>query len=206
MKDIIKEHGFKYWFTNVLWYHYRIPIYVAAGIIALLVVMRIMDGDPLEMDFHIAVITAHPAFSVQGDMLGELLEQRGIQTHNLVLSLSGGEMDYMTFQQMLVVFVDHQYSLMITGASMLGSFADNLDAFYPMEDLGLPPSDIHPNILDLTDTPIIDYLFLNSEPMYALIKLPERQRNGTIRPENIARAEKSAAALRYMLEYPLGFE
>jgi hypothetical protein len=197
----MEEKGFKYWFTNVFWYHYRPHVIVAAAVI-IVAIFLIVDArsGPEGPEFNFAIITGQPAFPLQGIFLEEMLEPKGFNTSSLVLSFADG-VDPMTYQQLLIVFVDDQYALILVGASMLGSFEESFDAFYSMGDFGLPESDFNPRLLDLTGTALMDTLFLNNEPMFGMIKLPPRERNGQASPASIARAERAAEVLRAMLEY-----
>ncbi|MCL2704199.1 MAG: hypothetical protein FWE91_11425 [Defluviitaleaceae bacterium] len=202
-KEIIKEQGFKYWFTNVYWYHYRAHTIVGLAIIvfAIYSVVSFVTSREEEVDFFFAIVTVMPAHHAQGEMLEEFFAEHGYRTKGNVMSLPGDGSDMATWQLLMVTLVNEQYALYIVGESMLYYFGEQADGFWAIEELGLQASALSPMYADLSETLMLEGLMLNLEPMYALVRAPIIQRNGEFRQPDIERGLKAAEGIRLLLEY-----
>lgn len=193
---------FKYWFVNVYWYHYRIHtavtvfVLVLAGFFIHAVVTRV---DP---DFMFIVASEEPVIETQGLALADFFaENIDVETElqYSVMYLNGYD-DYTAanWQLLSVALVDAQYSLFIIGESMLPTFAEQLDGFYTMEELGLP-SGPYPELAPLDGVSLMAELSFSYEPMYALVKRPYPDRDSAAEDKNRIRSEKSVACLKALL-------
>ena len=179
---MIKEKGFKYWFTNVFWYHYKAHCIVGLILLAFIAYFVYERATaPPEPDFMVAVVTGTPAHSVRMQTEGfRLFGDMEVNTHISVLLLS--ESDYVVWQQLMITLVNESYALYLMDDTGFAILSDQLEGFYDLEDFGIK-STFEPRIAEV--------LLPDIGPLYAMIRK---------QPENPARAEAAAECLIYLLD------
>jgi hypothetical protein len=201
------DNGFKYWFKNVFWYHYRPFVFIGIAVIAIVgfSIFQSVTNPRIKPDFMLAIISGMPVFSEQGEGLDNFFAEFGFNTSSTVIMLNDeisgmGGNPMMGWELLMVTLVNTENAMFIVGESMLGVFEEQYDAFFLMDELGLPAADFNPRLADVSESAIIQDLMMVFEPMYALIRYPQQQRNGSISPEDTARTEKAVECLRILLE------
>jgi hypothetical protein len=195
------DKGFKYWFTNVFWYHYRAHLFAglaAAAVIIYFVYSMLNKHVP---DFMFALVSRNPVFDLHAEAVKTRFNERGYDTLGTALFLSEDNPEVMlAWQLLMITMVDDEYALFFVGESALDSFEEQFEGFLPMSEAGFPPSALDPRMTEIPGDRIAADMGLGSETYYALIKRPRAENNGTIKPENTARTDKAAECLAGLLE------
>ena len=208
MKDVISEGGFKYWFTDVFWHHHKLHLGVGLFVLLLIGAQVRAAMQRTEFDFMFAILSHEFVVSEQATMLANILRTQGFDTHGTIITLTGDpQWDSAVLQQMMIVAIDHAYAMLIIGESMLDFFNEMAEGFQHMSSLGFVTAADDPRLMDMSESRIIQDLFLISEPMFIAIKYPHRYLHAgvTVADEDLERTFQAREALRLMIQYPEGF-
>ena len=194
--------GFQYWITNVYWYHYRLHTVVAAFIIAVVwfsVHSAVTNVNP---DFVFYIMSEQPVFDSQGQELAafftEQVEEAAHLGYNILYMDETSEYAMVNWQLYTIGLISDEHSLFIIGESLTGPLADDLSVFHTAEELGFSAGPL-PAAIPLSGIEMMEDLFFIYEPMYAMVKRPPRQRDGSVRTEDLERRDLAVACLQALL-------
>jgi hypothetical protein len=190
---------FKYWFTNVLWYHYRLHIIIGAAAAVILAVTIRSSLTNTEPDFIIFIVSEQPVFGEQGAALSAFFTERVEDADNIAYQASylGDETQW---QFLTISLIDDRYTLFIAGESMAGWFEQSDGIFYTAEELGVAGGGPIAGMIPLEGAALMEELMFVFEPMYAMVRRPVYDRRGFYTPDSVARSELAAECVRVLLD------
>jgi len=162
MKEVIREHGTKYWFKEVFWPHYgKLSI---ALIVALIVaiVLTVDAANKPRYDFHMVIamedmityedteelrsVIAPAAGDINGD--GEILLE--VQ----VINLADPENLEVNQQRLQLAFAQSEYTLYIMDEQYSATYCHR-EYFDPLANYGFTPDPDEPRRMDVSEVPIL---------------------------------------------------
>lgn len=196
------DKGARYWFTNVYWYHYRLHTAAAAFIIAVVWFSVHSVVTSVKPDFVFYIISEQPVFDSQGQELAafftEKVEDVTHLSYNILYMDETSEYAVANWQLYTIGLISDEHSLFIIGESLTGPLADDLSVFHTAEELGFSAGPL-PAAIPLSGIEMMEDLFFIYEPMYAMVKRPPRQRDGSVRTEDLERRDLAVACLQALL-------
>ncbi|MDR1703734.1 MAG: hypothetical protein LBS19_03490 [Clostridiales bacterium] len=195
------DKGFKYWFDNVFWYHYKGHLFAGIALIAVIAYAVYSMANRHDPDFMFALASQNPVHSMQTEIITARFEEWGYDAPGTALFLNENNPEVMiAWQLLMITMVDDDYAVFFVGESALDSFTDQIEGFLPMSEAGFPPAGIDPR---MTEVPaeITDGIGLGPETYYALIKRPKTDGDGSVKPEDAEKTNKAKESLARLLGY-----
>jgi hypothetical protein len=186
--------GFKFWLSNVLWYHYKVHIIVGLILTFVVIVSVHSMVTRNEPDYIIFIASGYPVFDDQGLVLAAYFEDKVEDASNIGHQVMGDMMF------LLLALVGEQHMFFIIGESMLEIMSDQTYLFYTAEEMGIAASGPAPEMIPLEGSALIGELGFIHEPMYALIKRPLAGGDGSYEPASALRSRLAAESLKVLLE------
>jgi hypothetical protein len=196
--------GFGYWFKNVFWYHYRLRT-LAAIFVVFVIALTVYSASTAEKsDFIFLPMSEAPVSDAQAVKLADYWIEHvdGVSklSHYALYLHDSSEYAMNGWQLVQIGMISDEHSVFIVGESLTWVFNEgNSILFYTAEELGLPSGGSQPELIPLEGSSLLEELSLNQEPMYALVKRPYFDRDGSLRPETTERSELSAACVEALL-------
>ncbi|MCL1807756.1 MAG: hypothetical protein FWG31_08650 [Oscillospiraceae bacterium] len=204
-KRTMSGQGFKYWLKNVFWYHYRLRTFAILFAVFVIALTVYSTATAEKNDFIFILMSEKPVAEEQAAELAEFWIESidgvtKLSYHALYLHDSS-EYAMNGWQLLQIALISDEHSVFIVGESLTWVFGENNNniLFYTAEELGLPSGGPLPELIPLQGISMLDDLYLNWEPMYALVKRPYYNRDGSLKPETIERSELSIDCLRALL-------
>ncbi len=144
-----EKKGFRYWFTNVFWYHYGKLSLVALFLLVTAVWFTVEALQKDEYDLNVAVVLNHAVarddLAALGDFLGEAagdVDGDGKTLVNIVpVDLSDQQNPVGTRNQMLLYLSLPEYTLFLMEDDESLLYAGQEDTFQELKDYGITASD-----------------------------------------------------------------
>jgi hypothetical protein len=169
--------GFKFWFINIYWYHFRAHTVIAAviAVIAAVSVYSVLSKE--KYDFFFVIASAQPVIVEQGEMLAEFWEEKvpGInRISSSVLHMGEySELAAVNAQMLMITLISEEHRLFIIGESMIGWYAESMELFMTAGEMGLPGGGPLPQLVPLHGAPVMEEYGFVFEPMFALVRRSE---------------------------------
>ena len=187
-----RRERFRFWFSNVFWYHYKWRLIIGAAVLATVgffVRDMLVQTTP---DFQFVV--ASDSF-VSNDSISELT---GIASdvfsgfgsgasadclgHGLHTSVEG-QFGMAALTRLATLIVDDSISFYIFDAYLLEAFFDEPSVFYDLEGLGFNVVPGKPWLADVSGSPLLDRIGLSGVTSYAVIQRPHNEQTVSRAPD-----------------------
>lgn len=192
---------FRYWFTNVYWYHYKLQtagVLFAALVIGFTLYSVLTRVTP---DVFLTLASTKPVSATQTGVLnGYFTEKSGGDLVIADATLYLPDINTTDWQLLSVSFVDTDRNLFIIGEGLRETFTHQTPIFVPAEEMGLPADPENPYMIPLSGSSLLPEIGLSEEPMFGLVRRPPEERDGTVEEKDAARFENAAQCLRWLLE------
>ena len=165
LKQSIQDHGgFRHWFANVFWYHYKWPVIVAVVVLTVIVYTTVDAIRTPRYDAKIAVVTTRTITEEQLEEVKDVLtaalgDVNGDGKTNIFFRLANlADEEYAAeYREMFFTCLsdpDYAVYLMDDATSALYT-SSAMDYFDSLEAYGLPCDEDNPCRLSLADNPLM---------------------------------------------------
>ncbi|MBR6522294.1 MAG: hypothetical protein IKT47_06475 [Oscillospiraceae bacterium] len=165
MKEVIREHGTKYWFKEVFWPHYgKLSIALVVALIVA-IVLTVEAANKPQYDFHMVVamddfITyddTEELRNVIAPAVGDVNGDGKILLDVQVISLSDPENLEVNQQRLQLAFAQYEYTLYILDEQYSATYCHR-EYFDPIADYGFAADPDEPRRMNVSDVPLMQRL------------------------------------------------
>ena len=162
MKEVIKNHGLKYWFKEVRWPHYaKLRIALLWALIVVIIPTVEALNNP-RYDFHMVIAMDAPVVYADTEELRSVIEPAvgdvngdGKILMDLQIIDLGDQENLETNQQRLqLVFAQSEYTLYIMDDMYSATYCHR-EYFDPIADYGFTPDPDEPRRMNVSEVPVL---------------------------------------------------
>lgn len=162
MKEVIKNHGLKYWFKEVFWPHYgKLSIALLVALIVVIILTVEAINKP-RYDFHMVIAMDAPVVYADTEELRSVIEPAvgdvngdGKILMDLQIIDLGDQENLETNQQRLqLVFAQSEYTLYIMDDMYSATYCHR-EYFDPIADYGFTPDPDEPRRMNVSEVPVL---------------------------------------------------
>ena len=162
MKEVIKEHGVKYWFREVFWPHYGKLSIVLLVVLVVAIILTVEAANKPRYDFHMVVAMDAPiAYSdtdelrdVVATAVGDVNGDGQILMDVQVINLADPENLEVNQQRLQLAFAQSEYTLYILDEQYSATYCHR-EYFDPIADYGFTPDPDEPRRINVSEVPVL---------------------------------------------------
>ncbi len=204
-KSIQDNGGFKHWFVNVFWYHYRWPVlvgFVVLGIVVFITVdalkrERYDTTVVIATDYYVDDTALEPLNQVLEPVVEDLDGNGKVNIRYVVLYVGDTELGRQNQERMYLYMQDHEVAFYLMSQDISGAYT-NPDLEFFTDDLrnyDLPADEDHPVRMSLVGHPVLTQCGM--EDMYFSIMDHSTHKGGA---ETKAARENALAMVGALIE------
>lgn len=173
LKARIQEAGgFRHWFVNSFWYHYKWPVLIVVVILA--IVVYITADAARQENYDAMVVVASKTYMTQDDLeeLTELFESAiddrdgdgDVSVYLQIVYMGSGDLAEDSQERMLLYLTDSDYVIFLMDGTTASTYANEAVGYFndPLSDYGLESINGNPYLMDLTENPLLNRLGLEN--------------------------------------------
>ena len=165
MKQVIREHGFKYWFREVFWYHYgKLSVGILAAVI-IAVLITVEGARQPKYDFNMVMaLDGEVAYSFTEELrevitmaVGDVDGDGEVNINLQIIDLGDEENLEANQNRLQLVFAQPEYTLYIMDERYSAIYCER-EYFDPAQNYGFEPDTAYDRRVDINSAPVIERL------------------------------------------------